>query len=107
MRSSTRWVLLAALSLAPVSVFAQGPVQPPPPATPAPAAEAAPAPSGSAPASGDKAEEPKKPSTTPGYSWTDKPQKRWVRKKKKKLDPNAPIATYPSFRMLKDGRNEV
>ena len=53
----------------------------------------------------------KKPSSTGGYSWSDKPtalakgQRRW--KPKKKIDPNTPIATYPGFRMLADGSSQV
>jgi len=109
MRSTVRWYVLAALSLIPVSVLAQN--QTPPAAAPsAPAAgTAAPAPAPADPAApgGSAAPaEPKKPTTTPGYSWTDKPKKtRWV--KRKKIDPNTPLATYPGFRMLKDGRSEV
>lgn len=108
MRSTVRWYVLAALSLIPVSVLAQSQTPPAaaPAATAAPAAgTAAPAPSGD-PAAPAGSAEPKKPTTTPGYSWTDKPQKgRWV--KRKKIDPNTPLATYPGFRMLKDGRSEV
>lgn len=102
-----RWFVLAAVSLIPVSVLAQTAPSATPSAT-GQAPAAAPAPAGTAPAPGGSAatEEPKKPTMTPGYSWTDKPAKRWV-KKKKKLNPNAPLATYPGFRMLKDGRSEV
>jgi hypothetical protein len=108
MRSTVRWFVLAALSLTPVSVLAQTAPSAAPTATgQAPAPAPAPAQPGTAPAPGGSAapEEPKKPTTTPGYSWTDKPVKRWV--KKKKVNPNAPLATYPGFRMLKDGRSEV
>jgi hypothetical protein len=57
---------------------------------------------------GGKAED-KKPSVTGGYSWSDKPAKGKSHHtyKKKKLDPNAPIATYPGFRMLPDGSSQV
>jgi hypothetical protein len=112
MRSTVRWYVLAALSLIPVSVLAQNQAPPPAPAASTAAAPATAAPTPGAPAapaaSGDAAApaEPKKPTTTPGYSWTDKPQK-WRRAKRKKIDPNAPLATYPGFRMLKDGRSEV
>lgn len=104
MRSTVRWFVLAALSLIPISVLAQTAPSAPPATAPAPPAP----PTGNSPAPGGSAatEEPKKPTTTPGYSWTDKPAKRWA-KKRKKVDPNAPLATYPGFRMLKDGRSEV
>jgi hypothetical protein len=105
MRSTVRWCVLAAMSLIPVSVLAQTAPTAPPPTTSAPAPAPAPTAGGSAPAASATPEEPKKPTTTPGYSWTDKPVKRWVRRKK--VDPNAPLATYPGFRMLKDGRSEV
>ncbi len=104
MRSSVRWVLLAFVTLVPISVSAQD--APPAPA-PAPAASDAPAPSESGAPTVDKAEEPKKPSVTPGYSWTDKPAAKRHWKKRRKIDSNAPQATYPGFRMKKDGTSEV
>jgi hypothetical protein len=52
-------------------------------------------------------EKEKKPSLTPGYSWTDKPAKPGKWRPKKKIDPNAPIATFPGFRMLGDGSSQV
>jgi hypothetical protein len=45
-----------------------------------------------------------------GYSWTDKPAKGKRRAKKSgrvKFDPNAPLATYPGFRMLPDGSSQI
>ncbi|MFO0571074.1 MAG: hypothetical protein U0263_35905 [Polyangiaceae bacterium] len=52
-------------------------------------------------------EKEKKPSIVPGYSWTDKPAKPGKWKPRKKVDPNAPLATYPGFRMLGDGSSQV
>jgi hypothetical protein len=61
-------------------------------------------PSGSAEASEP---EPQTPSVTPGYSWTDKPRKRRVRRRRIKYDPNAPHVTFPGFRMLPDGSSLI
>lgn len=72
---------------------------------PAPSARASAAPSGSA--------APRKgPSVTGGYSWSDKPRKgrhHWRRAwhPRRHFDPNAPIATFPGFRMLPGGKSEV
>lgn len=54
-------------------------------------------------------EKDKKPTLTPGYSWSDKPAKKgkWRPRKQVKFDPNTPIATYPGFRMLADGSSQV
>lgn len=52
-------------------------------------------------------EKEKKPTITPGYSWSDKPAKPGKWRPKKKLDPNAPIATFPGFRMNADGSSQV
>jgi hypothetical protein len=75
-------------------------------APPAPAAgsstAAAPAGSGDA-----EAKKPDKPSVTGGYSWSKKPPARHRRAKRRKIDPNAPIATYPAFMMLPDGSSQV
>jgi hypothetical protein len=60
----------------------------------------------------DKSEKEKPPGVTGGYSWSDKPAKgkakrRHVRAKKFHFDPNAPVATYPGFRMLPDGSSQL
>lgn len=58
----------------------------------------------------DKGKEADKPpGKVGGYSWSDaKPKKgggkRW---RKAKIDPNAPIAMYPGFRMLGNGTSQV
>lgn len=75
------------------------------------AAEAAPA-KGDAKPEGKGAdaaadEKEKKPTITPGYSWTDKPAKGGKWRPKKKIDPNAPIAMFPGFRMLGDGSSQL
>jgi hypothetical protein len=79
----------------------------PPSAAPAPAApEQAPAaPTGDPPAATKEA-----PATSAGgYSWTDKPKKRRATRRAAapKIDPSAPLATYPGFRMLPGGRSTV
>ncbi|MCC6666127.1 MAG: hypothetical protein IT375_20395 [Polyangiaceae bacterium] len=59
-------------------------------------------------AKGGDAKAPEKPAgPTPGYTWSDKPAKGGKWKPKKKLDPNAPIATFPGFRMLGDGSSQL
>ncbi|MGE0321260.1 MAG: hypothetical protein AB7K71_23410 [Polyangiaceae bacterium] len=45
-----------------------------------------------------------KASRTGGYSWTDKPRRRY---RPVKIDPKWAIATFPGFRMLQDGSSEV
>ena len=98
--------LCALFALASPVALAQEPAPPAPKPAPPPSAEQAPAP----PAGGDdKAGEEKKPGgPVGGYSWSDKPKKRWVRRATpKKLDPNAPLATYPGFRMLPGGKSAV
>ncbi len=87
------------------------PAAPAPPA-PAPAPPAgSPAPAGSAGAPSGDATEPKKaapPGVTGGYSWTEKPAPRSKRRSARiKIDPNAPLATYPGFRMAADGTSRV
>lgn len=52
------------------------------------------------------------PSVTGGYSWSDKPRRRRRHRRRVwharlRFDPNAPIATFPGFRMLPDGRSQV
>lgn len=50
----------------------------------------------------------KPPGNVGGYSWSDKPAKGKRRYAKRiKIDPNAPIAMYPGFRMLADGTSQV
>lgn len=56
---------------------------------------------------GDAKAEEKPAGPTPGYSWSDKPAKGGKWRPKKKLDPNAPIATFPGFRMLGDGSSQI
>lgn len=77
------------------------PAAPPAGATP----PGAPAPSGSA------APAPKPPGVTGGYSWSDKKARkgraRPHARRRLKFDPAAPIATFPGFRMLPDGRSLV
>ncbi|MCA9645988.1 MAG: hypothetical protein H6718_33390 [Polyangiaceae bacterium] len=54
---------------------------------------------------GDAAEgKETKASRTGGYSWTDKPRRRY---RPVKIDPKWAIATFPGFRMLQDGSSEV
>ncbi len=56
-------------------------------------------------AGGDKADAKEaKPSRTGGYTWTDKPRRRY---RATKIDPKWAIATFPGFRMLQDGSSEV
>lgn len=64
-----------------------------------------PAPSPAPATDGAAKEEPKKPSRTPGYTWTDPPRKSTWRRTR--IDPNWAIATFPGFRMLQDGSSEV
>lgn len=63
---------------------------------------AAPAASSGAPA--------KPPAPMGGYSWHDKPRHRGHHHRRRvrlHFDPNAPIATFPGFRMLPGGRSMV
>lgn len=57
----------------------------------------------------DKKEE--KRGAVGGYTWSDKPAAAAHRTrrhhKRIKIDPNAPIAMYPGFRMLADGSSQV
>ncbi len=95
---------LAAVSFSPAAgAQAQGAEKAPATAAPpAPAGEAAPE------GDGDKAKKEPPPSVTGGYSWSDKPRKRRrATKKRHKVDPNAPVATYPGFMMLPDGTSQV
>jgi len=71
----------------------------------APPAQKPAAPSGSAAAS----VKPAKPSAPMGgYSWSDKPRhRRHHHRVRLHFDPNAPIAMFPGFRMLRDGRSLV
>jgi hypothetical protein len=92
-------VVATAALLASGAAFAQGSKP-----APVPPAAASAAPSGSA--------APKPPSVTGGYSWSDKPRKgahhvRHVWHRRIHFDPNAPIATFPGFRMLPGGKSEV
>lgn len=104
-RKAKAGALAAALLVASGAAAQQKPPEP----APAPAGGAAKGDKAEADKAGDaKAEEKeKKPSMTPGYSWTDKPAKPGKWKPKKKLDPNAPIAMFPGFRMLADGSSQV
>lgn len=95
-RRAAPWFVLTACAVVPSQGFAQAKAEgSAPAAAPAQSSEEAPA---------DKAEE-KKPSVTLGSSWTDKPRRRYRRARK--IDPNAPIATYPGFMMLADGTSQV
>jgi hypothetical protein len=96
-----------AAALAVTALALPGGAQPAPaPEAPAPAADQAP----SAPAV-DRPEAEKKPATAAGgYSWTDKPTKRRASSRRAplpKIDPRAPLATYPGFRMLPGGGSMV
>lgn len=106
MAARTKWLCwLCACSLFASSAGAQDKKAPS-------AADKQPAAAGAdkAPADKDKpAEADKPPGKGYGYSWSDpKPKKgggkRW---RKVKVDPNAPIAMYPGFRMLADGKSQV
>lgn len=57
----------------------------------------------------DDANAAKPPGVTGGYSWSEKPARRrqHVRKKEQPIDPHAPLATYPGFRMLPDGTSRL
>jgi hypothetical protein len=92
--------VVAAYMLCTPETMAQAPpAQPTQPAQPSGAPEAA--------ESGDaKAQKPKEPSVTGGYTWSDKPRAR-RRATRRKIDRNAPIATYPGFLMLPDGSSQV
>jgi len=50
-----------------------------------------------------EAAEPKRPSVTGGYSWSEKPRSRKRVRRRVKYDPNAPNVTFPGFRLLPDG----
>lgn len=95
---------VAALLLAATTAGAQDKAPVPAPAKGDAKAEGKPGDKG-ADAAADEKE--KKPTTTPGYSWTDKPVKAGKWRPKKKLDPNAPIAMFPGFRMLGDGSSQL
>lgn len=89
--------------------------KPAPPPSPAPAPEAAASPasdSGSAAATAPAAEAadekpPEPPKVTGGYSWSDKPARKRRARRQVKFDPNAPVATYPGFRMLRSGGSQI
>ena len=73
------------------------------PAAPAPASESPPASAGSDAKGGEK-----KPTVTLGASWSDKPRHDPTRRYwKRKVDPDAPQATFPGFRMLPDGTSQI
>ncbi len=75
-------------------------------AAPSPAPSGSAAPSGAAAPSTSAA--PKPAGVTGGYAWTDKPRARPARRaRRRKFDASAPIATFPGFRMLPDGRSQV
>ncbi|HMR08188.1 MAG TPA: hypothetical protein PKA88_20545 [Polyangiaceae bacterium] len=95
------FVVVACLLCAPASRAQQAPAAAPP--AQAPAAESGAAEAGST----DTKEAKKAPSVTGGYSWSDKKPRtrRWVRRRK--IDPNAAIATYPGFLMFPDGTSQV
>ncbi len=96
-------VLAALACLAAIPALAQsGGSSPPAPAQPGGKSAA---PAGSAAASGA----PAKPSAPMGgYSWSDKhSHRRHHRRVRLHFDPNAPIATFPGFRMLPGGRSMV
>jgi hypothetical protein len=88
---------------------AQAPAPPaatPPAEAPAPPA-GAPGPGAAPSTEGGEAKKPA-PSVTGGYSWSDKPAPQRKRRAARiKLDPNAPLATYPGFRMAPDGTSRV
>ncbi|MCA9600143.1 MAG: hypothetical protein KC776_42865 [Myxococcales bacterium] len=88
-------VLAVGLALAPAWAWAQSQGAPE-----APSEAPAEAPSGKA------AEKEKPPGVTGGYSWSKKPRRHY-RGKRRKIDPNAPIATYPGFMMLPDGTSQL
>jgi hypothetical protein len=109
-----RWAIAtsAVLGLAVLIGSGASPAQTPaPPAASAGPAQAAPPAAGSAGAAAPAAEgtEAKKPApgVTGGYSWTEKPAPQRKRRARIKLDPNAPLATYPGFRMASDGTSRV
>jgi len=91
---------------------APAPAAPAPGTKPAPAPGAPPAATGEAPKGSDQdATAPQKPpSAVGGYSWTDKKPGRAHAKRRapvKRVDPNAPLATYPGFRMLPSGESQL
>lgn len=102
--------VLAALVLATGSAGAQQKAADPPKEAKAEAPKADPSkadPKADPSKAGSEEGKEKKPTLTPGYSWTDKPAKPGKWRPKKKLDPNAPIAMFPGFRMLADGSSQV
>jgi hypothetical protein len=70
-------------------------------------AGATPPPSGSSEEQGKAADEPKPPSVTGGYSWSEKPRARKRVRRRVRYDPNAPNVTFPGFRLLPDGSSLI
>jgi hypothetical protein len=104
--------LSALVSSAPSSAQTAGSASPPPAtAAPAPAAASAPPAAGAAPAAppaGSAEAKKGPPPQTGGYSWTDKPRAQTKKRVARiKRDPNAPLASYPAFRMAPDGTSKV
>lgn len=104
------WSMRASSALALALVLIAGAAQAQEASPPSAAPPATPAPPAGSGAQGDKAAEaepPKQAGPVGGYSWSDKPAKRRARRAvRKKLDPDAPLATYPGFRTL-PGRKSV
>jgi hypothetical protein len=100
MRLAAR-ALIVALAASALTLPSGAQTSPPAPSEPAPSAPP------SAPADADKSAG-KAPGPVGGYSWSDKPKKgRAARRALPKLDPKAPLATYPGFRMLPGGGSTV
>ncbi len=72
-----------------------------------PRAGAAAPPAGSSSGPGGEAAEPKRPSVTGGYAWTEKPRPRKRARRRVHYDPNAPSVTFPGFRLLPDGSSLI
>jgi hypothetical protein len=101
---------LSALAFsAPSSAQTAGSASPPPAtAAPAPAPPSAPAAAGAASPAGSAEAKKGPPPQTGGYSWTDKPRAQAKKRVARiKRDPNAPLASYPAFRMAPDGTSKV
>jgi hypothetical protein len=96
-------------SLAQTAGSAPAAASPPPPAAAAPAPASSPPPPADAaqPAGSGEAKKPPPPSVTGGYSWTEKPRGQKKRAARIRLDPHAPFASYPGFRMAADGSSKV
>lgn len=75
------------------------------PATSSEAVSSQAAPSEAPSGDGTTKKEPPPPSITGGYSWKDPPKRRAAARVKR--DPNAPLVSFPTFRMLPDGRSQL